>query len=289
MDPAPHSQSGLRYEINRIIYGTDTYWGKTFDVILLVMIVLSVITVMMETVQDYGVKYHTFFLTVEWIFTIFFTIEYALRIISTKQPRKYIFSFFGIIDFLAILPAYLSLFLFGAQYLLVIRALRLLRIFRVFKLAHFLSEGAIITKALKASRAKIIVFLMFVLVADIIFGSIMYLVEANADSGFTSIPESIYWAIVTMTTVGYGDISPKTPLGQFIASVIMMLGYAVIAVPTGIVSSEFVMEQKDRYSNKKSSKKNKKKAVQECKECGNKDHDHNAAYCKMCGTSIIYQ
>jgi voltage-gated potassium channel len=207
----------------------------------------------------------------EWIFTILFTIEYILRLISIKTPLKYVFSFLGLIDLLAIIPAYLSLFFVGAQSLMVLRALRLLRIFRIFKLTHFLSEMEFLGAAVKGSLRKISIFMLIVVALVIIFGSIMYLVE-KGENGFTSIPDSIYWAIVTITTVGYGDISPTTPLGKFVASIIMLMGYAIIAVPTGILTTEMAIAARDR---------NQKHEV--CPRCGKEGHDNDAKFCKNCG------
>ncbi len=267
----------LRESIHEIIFEADTALGKAFDVILLVAILLSVITVMLESVEWINDRLHVLFVILEWIFTLFFTAEYALRLYCVYKPIKYATSFFGIIDLLAILPTYLSLLIPGTQHLVVIRALRILRVFRIFKLASFLKESSVIMNALRASQAKITVFLTFVLLVVIIIGSIMYLIEGGEDSSFTSIPRSIYWAIVTMTTVGYGDIHPVTPIGQFIAAVVMIIGYAVIAVPTGIVSAEMVMsdnEDDERYS------------TQSCKHCCEEGHEFDAIYCKFCGEKL---
>ncbi len=261
--------------LHEIIFEADTPTGKVFDITLLILIVASVLTVMLESIDSLASRYSRWFYIIEWGFTIFFTLEYFLRIYSVYRPRKYITSFFGIIDLLAIIPTYLSLFIAGTQYLLVIRALRLLRIFRIFKLVKFLKESSAIVKALNASRPKITVFMFFILVMVIIFGSIMYLVEGNQNTGFDSIPRSIYWAIVTLTTVGYGDISPVTNLGQFLAAVVMILGYAVIAVPTGIVSAEIIRgegKEKEPSTN-----------TQACRYCGKEGHDDDAIHCKYCG------
>ena len=227
---------------------------------------------MLESVEHIDAKYHKLFYFLEWVFTIFFTIEYFLRLYCVYRPMKYATSFFGIIDLLAIIPTYISLFLTGTHYLLVIRALRLLRVFRIFKLANFLKEGKVISSALKASQAKITVFLVFILLMVTILGSIMYMVEGGQDSNFTSIPRSIYWAIVTLTTVGYGDIAPQTELGQFLASIVMIMGYAVIAVPTGIVSAEMVNANNAEPTN-----------TQACRYCTTEGHDDDAIYCKNCG------
>mgnify|MGYP000164370236 FL=1 len=268
----PIKRNKTKERIHEVIFEADTPMGRTFDISLLVVISISVLIVMLESVDYIQVKYASLFFVLEWIFTIIFTIEYGLRIYAVYRPLKYMTSFFGVIDLLAILPAYLSLFFAGTHYFIVIRALRLIRIFRIFKLGHFLKEGAIITSALRASRAKIFVFLMSVTLLVIIIGALMYVVEGGNNDSFSSIPRSIYWAIVTLTTVGYGDIVPKTELGQFLSAVVMILGYAIIAVPTGIVSAEMV--------NATSSSKNN---TQACRYCGREGHDDDAVHCKYCG------
>ena len=261
-----------RKKLYIIIFEADTPAGKAFDIGLLVAILLSIMAVMLESVPSLEAQYGKIFRVSEWIFTVAFSIEYLIRIISADRPRRYIFSFYGVIDFLAILPTYLSLFLLGTQYLLVIRALRLLRVFRILKLGRFVGEGEQLRRALKAGRHKIIVFLGTVLSLVMILGTIMYLIEGG-ENGFTSIPRSVYWAIVTLTTVGYGDIAPQTVLGQSIASVIMILGYAIIAVPTGIVTVELGNEQK-------------RSRERECPSCQAKGHDGDAIYCKHCGERL---
>ncbi len=271
--------SPLQENLHEIIFEADTPSGKLFDIILLIAILGSVLAVMLESVEGINGIHANLFWWLEFAFTIFFTAEYFLRIYSVLSPKKYIFSFFGIIDLLSILPFFLSFFLAGTQYLIVIRSLRLLRVFRIFKLVSFVSGGFEIMKALRASRAKIFVFLSFILIMVVIMGSVIYLIEAGPDSGFTSIPRSIYWAIVTLTTVGYGDIAPQTPLGQFIAALIMILGYSVIAVPTGIVSAEMV---NPKTKNQKPLSLN----TQACKNCSQEGHDDDAVYCKFCGESI---
>ena len=265
----------LKERLHEIIFEADTPAGKLFDVVLLIAILLSVIIVMLESVPEYSKLYGRYFNIAEWVFTIIFTIEYLLRLYSVYKPMKYATSFFGIVDLLSILPSYLSLIFAGTHSLMVIRGLRLLRVFRIFKLANFLNEGEVIVKALKASRAKIMVFIIFILIMVSIFGSLMYLVEGQTNSGFDSIPRSVYWAIVTLTTVGYGDISPQTTLGQFIASIIMIAGYAVIAVPTGIVTNELFV-----------SKKNSKVSTQSCRYCSLEGQDPDAIYCKHCGEKL---
>lgn len=260
--------------IHEIIFEADTPAGRYFDILLFIFIIASVVVVMLESISYLSDAYSHVFYTLEWIFTIFFSIEYALRLYCVYRPMKYATSFFGIIDLLAILPTYLSLILPGTQYLLVIRALRLLRVFRIFKMAHFVDEGSLIMNALKASRQKILVFLYFIILMVVIIGSIMYLVEGNSNGGFDSIPRSIYWAIVTLTTVGYGDITPTTELGQFLSALVMILGYSVIAVPTGIVTSEFT---------KSNMVQDHPVSTQACRYCGQDGHDSDATYCKFCG------
>lgn len=264
----------LREKIHEIIFEADTPAGKHFDVILLIAILGSILVVMLESVEAIDNRFHDLFFILEWILTLFFTVEYLLRIYCVYSPRKYITSFFGIIDLLAIIPTYLSLFVAGTHYFVVVRALRILRVFRILKLASFLKEGNIIISALHASRTKITVFLIFVLTMVAILGSIMYMVEGGQEnSGFTSIPRSVYWAIVTLTTVGYGDIAPSTAFGQFIAAIVMIMGYAVIAVPTGIVSAELVQA-------------NVSTNTQACRNCSQEGHDDDANFCKYCGTKL---
>ncbi len=272
--------SPAREKLHEVIFEADTKAGKRFDVILLFAILASVIVVMLESVPSYNDKYGTIFKVLEWMLTIFFTIEYGLRLYCVYKPMKYAKSFFGIIDLLSILPEYLSLIpaIGGAHSLIIVRGLRLLRVFRIFKLANFLVEGQIIMSALKASRAKISVFVIFILIVVSIFGSLMYLIEASPNTKFDSIPRSIYWAIVTLTTVGYGDISPVTPLGQFIAVIIMISGYAIIAVPTGIVTAEVMSAA--------GSKKNKVVTSQACRYCSEEGHDDDAEHCKYCGEKL---
>jgi len=281
------SNSALKDRLHEIIFEADTPEGKLFDVLLLIFILGSVVVVMLESVNSISAKHQTLFFVLEWIFTIFFTIEYFTRLYITLKPIKYATSFFGVIDLLSILPAYVDLLFPGTHYLVVIRSLRLLRVFRIFKLFHFLKGGNEIIRGLKASRQKIIVFLFFILVVVIIMGSVLYIVESNSNSGFTSIPRSIYWAIVTLTTVGYGDIAPVTEIGQFLAAIIMILGYAVIAVPTGIVSTEMM------YSGKKKSKKKRRNALSEeistqcCRHCARDGHEIDAVFCKYCGEKLL--
>jgi len=267
------SLSGWRQKMNVIIFGTDTFWGKTFDVILLIVIILSIITVMLESVKSIAVNYGHELKIIEWIFTIMFTIEYLARIVASPKPFKYIFSFLGIIDFLAIAPTFLNIFFKGSHAVIVIRSIRLIRIFRIFKLARYMGGARTILTALRASIPKIVVFLVAVVSLTIILGTFMYLFEGNRNEGFADIPTSIYWAIVTLTTVGYGDITPITLLGKIMASVIMILGYGIIAVPTGIVTGEFIQEIKT-------------KNLIVCNNCHRSGHDTDAKYCKYCATKI---
>ena len=267
------SKTGWRFKIHEIIFEADTKSGKIFDIFLIIAILLSVLVVMLDSIATVNNKYSDLFFIIEWIFTILFTIEYVLRLISVGRPLKYASSFFGIVDLLAVLPTYFSLLFPGSQYFLVIRVLRLLRIFRVLKLVQYVGEAKSLRQALKASKRKIIVFVFTVLIVVVIFGSLMYVIEGE-ENGFTSIPRSIYWAIVTLTTVGYGDISPITPLGQALAAIIMILGYGIIAVPTGIVTAEMTFAA------------GKKISTQACLECSAEGHDSDAKFCKICGAKL---
>ncbi|MDC0463785.1 ion transporter [Flavobacteriaceae bacterium] len=271
-----YNERKWKEKLHEIIYEADTPAGKLFDIILLIVILLSVVLVMLESIGSIESKYANILDILEWVITILFSVEYIARIISVKSPKSYVFSFYGIIDFLSIIPKYISLFILGTNSLLALRALRLLRVFRILKLTRFIGESANFGKALKRSRAKIAVFITFVIVLCIILGTIMYLVENEHDSGFTSIPRSVYWAIVTLTTVGYGDIAPITSLGQFIASMIMILGYGIIAIPTGIVTSEMTKNEKDLIPNN----------TQNCTNCSEDYHQDNAKFCHKCGNNI---
>ncbi|GAB4301502.1 MAG: ion transporter [Marinilabiliales bacterium] len=254
-----------------IVFEADTVAGKIFDIALIVLILISVILVLLESVQKINHNFREFFRVIEWTITILFTIEYFLRIWLTKKPLKYIFSFYGIVDFLAILPSFIGVFISGAHGLMTIRTLRVLRIFRIFKATRYISASTLIIRALKSSWAKISVFLLTIAMLLVIIGTLMYLIE-GPENGFTDIPTSIYWAVVTLTTVGYGDISPKTPIGQFFSSIVMIIGYAIIAVPTGIVSFEMVRENKA--------------STQVCPHCMKEGHDNDAEYCKYCGSKL---
>ncbi len=262
-----------RQKLHEIIFEADTPLGKFFDLLLIVAILASVIVVMLESVTSLDRQYGILFDTLEWIFTILFTLEYFARIISLRKPYFYIKSFYGVIDLLSILPTYLSLLLTGTQALMVLRIMRLFRIFRVLKLVRFLSEATKLFDALRSSMPKITVFLVGVICINLIVGTLMYIIEGG-QNGFDSIPRSIYWAIVTMTTVGYGDIAPTTVLGQTLASFIMILGYGIIAVPTGIVTSEIHLA------------KNKKVSTQVCPSCGSEGHESDAKFCKYCGARM---
>jgi voltage-gated potassium channel len=276
--------SPWRRKVHEVIYEADTPAGKLFDVILLVVIIISLVLVMMESVPKLGRLYAQEFIIAEWIITIFFTIEYILRIVSINKPTKYIFSFFGIIDLLSTIPLYLTFFFGGLNALLAVRSLRLLRIFRILKITRYIGEADKLSKAIKSSAPKIAVFLFVVIVLSIIMGTLMYLVE-GAESGFVSIPVSIYWCIVTLTTVGFGDIAPVTPFGQFLAAIIMIMGYGIIAVPTGIVSAEYT--QKDKDNEKKPENPNYRHVnTQVCQNCLAKKHQDQALFCHNCGYSL---
>lgn len=265
----------LKKKIFTIIFGTDTPAGKTFDVVLLTLILLSVSVVVLESVRSIRETSPQFFTGVEWVFTIVFTLEYLLRIYSSPNPVKYMTSFFGVIDLLAILPTYLGLFFHQSTFLLTFRALRLMRMFRIFKLGRYLIEAEILVKALQSSLYKITVFFGAVLTLVLVLGTLIYLIEGEAH-GFTSIPQSMYWAIVTITTVGYGDLAPATVPGKMLASVAMLTGYSIIAVPTGIISVELGRAVKNR----------KQSGRRVCPSCGHDSHDHDARFCKICGSPL---
>jgi voltage-gated potassium channel len=264
----------LQHRLHEIIFEADTRAGKWFDIILIISIIASVLVVMLDSISTYRRDYGALLYAAEWVFTLLFTIEYLLRLFCVKKPFNYAVSFYGIIDLCAILPTYISLFLPGSQYLIVIRVLRVLRVFRVLKLVLYIGEASTLARALVASRRKIIVFLITVFTLVIIFGSFMYIIE-GAQNGFTSIPKSVYWAIVTMTTVGYGDISPQTNAGQALASLIMIFGYAIIAVPTGIVTTEMALAT-TRVT----------QTTQACPSCMAHGHEEDAVFCKLCGAEL---
>ena len=268
-----HAHARWRQTVYRIIYKADTPLGKWFDLLLIICILCSVASVMLHSVTTISTQFRIYLNGLEWLFTILFSIEYILRIICIPRPLKYIFSFYGIVDFVAIIPSYLSFFLSGTSYFLVIRVLRLLRIFRILKLAQYVGQINILLRAVFASRRKITVFLFFICTMVVIFGSAMYLIE-GPEHGFTSIPRGIYWAIVTLTTVGYGDISPKTNLGQALASLVMITGYSVIAVPTGIFTAELAQAI------------SKDESRRICPSCNTKGHETIAVYCNICGARL---
>ena len=272
---ATNNKRDWQARLHDVIYETNTPAGKAFDIALLVLIVASILVVMLDSIEYYNQKYGRLLKILEWVFTIIFTIEYILRLISIRRPVLYMLSFLGIVDLLAIIPSFLSIAFAGAQSLLVLRALRLLRIFRIFKLTHFLSEIRFLRGAISASLKKITIFLLVVITLVIILGSVMYLVEKDFNSDFKSIPDSVYWAIVTITTVGYGDMSPVTVIGKFVAGVIMLTGYGIIAVPTGIITTEMTLALRRR-----------KEKHEACPNCGREDHDADAKFCKSCGTRL---
>jgi voltage-gated potassium channel len=266
-------KASWREKLYTIIFESDTPAGKWFDVILIISIICSVIAVMLDSMAEINKAYGSHLYIVEWFFTILFTLEYMLRLLIIGKPAHYARSFFGIIDLLAVLPTYASLLIPGSQYLIAIRILRILRVFRVLKLVEYSNEAQMLIKALAASKKKIIVFVFAVLTLVVIFGSLMYLIEGE-ENGFTSIPKSVYWAIVTLTTVGYGDISPKTNPGQILAALIMIMGYGIIAVPTGIVTVELAHVRRTSKQNLV------------CSQCSSEDHSPDARYCKDCGAKL---
>lgn len=265
--------ASTRQRLHEIIFEADTPAGKIFDAALIFSIIISLVLVMLDSVSAIRASWGDALYVAEWVFTLLFTIEYALRLYCVGRPLKYATSFYGIVDLMAILPTYFSILIPGSQYLLIIRILRVLRVFRVFKLVQYLGEVRLLNQALRASHRKITVFLFTVLTLVCIFGCLMYLIE-DASAGFTSIPRSIYWSIVTLTTVGYGDISPQTNFGQLLASVIMIIGYSIIAVPTGIVTVEMSHAFKRNIS------------TQACPECSLEGHDSDARFCKFCGAKL---
>lgn len=266
-------ESHWRNRLHEIVFEADTKAGRAFDLIIISLILLSVLVVILESVRSVRENYGALLTAIEWFFTIVFTLEFILRLISVRKPLRYALSFYGLIDLSAILPSIISLFVPGTQYLLTIRILRLLRIFRILKLTAYLTEAKTITTALRASRRKISVFLLAIVAMVTVVGTAIYVIEGE-EHGFTDIPTSIYWAIVTMTTVGYGDLSPKTPLGKILASIVMIAGYAIIAVPTGIVTAEFSRSGIKVIS------------TQVCPECHREGHDAEAVYCKYCSAKL---
>lgn len=263
----------LKLIVEEVIFGVETRWGKQFDVLLLWAILASLLAIMLESVPAFRDQHSALLHSIEWVFTIFFTIEYGLRLWSAKEPKKYAFSFLGIVDLLAIIPTYLSLIVVGSQFLLVIRAIRLLRVFRILKLVRYLKGAEMLVIAMRASKEKIFVFLTAVITMAVILGTLMYLIEGG-EHGFDSIPRSIYWSIVTLTTVGYGDITPSTTLGQFVAALIMILGYGIIAVPTGIVGVEVAKASRPVPSDSS------------CLRCGEINHLPESRFCQKCGERL---
>lgn len=271
----------FKKKLRKIIFGIDTPAGRLFDILLIYAIIASVLIVMLDSVKNIHQNYGDLLISMEWFFTFLFTIEYFARIYSSKNSVKYITSFYGVIDLLSTIPTYLAFFIPGGQTLLILRVLRLMRVFRIFKLGHYVKGSEFLLSSVKDNRGKIISFLFTVLSVVVIIGSLMYIIEGS-ENGFTSIPRSIYWAIVTVTTVGFGDISPQTPLGQFLASMLMLIGYSIIAVPTGIISSGMI-------ASKKASKKETKKKVTpllKCTRCKTELHSDNDIYCWKCGQSV---
>ena len=281
MDPSQESNTRglLKQWLRGVIQGGESLAAYTFDRILIVVIVASVGAVMLESIENINARYRQVLYLAEWVFTIIFTIEYGLRLYSSPSASQYARSFYGVVDLLAVVPTYISVVIPGAQALIVIRLLRMLRVFRVFKLVKFSRAGTRIREAMVMARPKIVVFLVAVMTLVTVLGSLMYLIEGG-QNGFDNIPRSIYWAIVTLTTVGYGDISPQTPLGQFIASIVMIIGYGIIAVPTGIVTAE--MTYLEGLARKQSEFKN---GPRSCK-CGDQNHEYEADYCKSCGRAL---
>ncbi|WP_040279989.1 ion transporter [Psychroserpens damuponensis] len=279
--------SNWKDKLHEIIYEADTPAGKLFDIVLLVFIIASIALVMLESIKHIDNKYHEILYYGEWVVTILFSIEYIARVITVRKPWKYIFSFYGIVDFLSTIPMYLSFLFVGSHALVTLRALRLLRVFRILKIARYLGASNQLKDSIIASRVKIAVFLFAVVISSVIFGTIMYLVEGE-ENGFTNIPKSVYWCIVTLTTVGFGDIAPQTPLGQFITSIIMILGYGIIAVPTGIVSAEYMKSstKKDKEIAEGKPQEELQLNTQSCSNCHASDHKDKADYCHSCGHNL---
>lgn len=271
-EQGPEKRSALRERVHEVIFEADTAGGKLFDATLLIAIAASLLTVMLESVESIDAEYHILLRNADIVITCLFTVEYLLRLWCVDKPWRYALSFYGIVDIMAIVPGFLSLAIAGSQSLLVIRSVRLLRVFRVFKMSHYLSEARVLVTALKASKNKISVFLLAVVIVTMVMGALMYLIEGE-EAGFTSIPKGVYWAVVTMTTVGYGDIAPQTPLGQGISAMLMVAGYGIIAVPTGIVTAEIAFAHKPV-------------TTRSCQSCSGEGHDIDAKYCKHCGEAL---
>jgi len=273
VNPPPPEANSQRERLWRVIFLSDTASGRVFDIVLLVLIVFSVLTLMLESVDELRMAHSRLFWTLEWVFTALFTLEYIARLWVVRRRMKYALSFFGLIDLLSILPSYLELVVPGSHYLMAFRALRLMRMFRILKMAEYLGEANVLLNALTASRRKILVFLITVMTIVLVEGTVMYVIERDANPDFSNIPQSIYWAIVTITTVGYGDVAPVTVLGKMMASVIMLTGFAIIAVPTGIVTHEIGREIRLGRARR-------------CKDCGWEENDLRARFCQQCGTAL---
>lgn len=270
-----NSLQAFREKLNEIIFGTETPAGKRFDIFLIYAIIISVLAVALDSVAEFNQAYGSYFFVVEWGFTLLFTLEYLTRLWIHPKPLTYMRSFYGVVDLLSILPTYIAYLFPHANFMMVIRILRVLRIFRILKLIRYLADANILVRSLMASRRKILIFFCFVLALTTIFGSMMFIIE-GPENGFTSIPKSIYWAIVTITTVGYGDISPHTVLGQTIAAIVMIIGYSVIAVPTGILTAELATEMQ------------RHRGIFRCKNCKKTGHDNDAQHCKFCGAKLLH-
>jgi len=277
MPSSTDAPKGWRQHLGRIIFETDTPAARAFDVALLIAIALSVIAVCLETVKGIEADYHRLLFIAEWVFTILFTLEYAARLLTARRPGRYVWSFFGVVDLLSILPTYISVLVPGAQSLIIIRVLRLVRVFRVFKLARFVGESEILIEAMRASREKIIVFIVGVTSFTVVVGALMFLIEGG-ESGFSSIPQGIYWAIVTLTTVGYGSIEPSTTGGRMLASVVMIMGYGIIAVPTGIVTAELTRA--------KPVVRAERILDRHCSKCHDHSHEPDSLFCRRCGQEL---
>ncbi len=273
-EPSPPPESGWRRRCYDVIFGHEKGAGRNFDVALIVAIVVSVLVTMLDSVAELHAAHGRLFLLLEWTFTVLFSLEYLLRLVIVREPLRYARSFFGVIDLLAVLPTYLSLLIPGAQYLLVIRVLRIVRVFRILKLIRYIDESALLLEALSRSRRKIFVFLLSIVSIVVIFGALMFIVEGPAH-GFTSIPMGMYWAIVTVATVGYGDVAPGTPGGRLIASVLMLIGYGIIAVPTGIYTAELASSLRQQRDHRR------------CDGCSVAGHEADALFCRRCGTALL--
>jgi len=280
MSKSVSEMSPTQQKLYRIIFGYESEHGKLFDLVLIITIMASVLAVILDSVASINEKWHGLLYILEWGFTVLFTLEYVLRLYCTPSTKGYAFSFFGLVDLFSILPTYIAFLWPGSVYLIVIRSMRVLRVFRILKLARYMGEANLLVRALLEARHKIFVFLYGLLILIIIFGSLMFLVDGQ-EHGFDNIPKSIYWAIVTITTVGYGDIAPQTAIGQFIAAAAMVVGYAIIAVPFGIISSEIWNVQQDQKG-----KKANWDALMACNNCGHVGHDRDAKYCHNCGVEM---